>query len=58
MTFKEYVWFFKTSWSYTGGIKNLKSFIIGLPLATWRYRKSMILDSLDRYQGNPESDMQ
>ena len=40
MEFKEYIWFWKTSWSYMGGSR--MEFWTGLYRSTKEYRRSII----------------
>ncbi len=42
MTLSEYLWFWKTSWSYMGG--NRIEFWTGIIPVTYRYRKLVIED--------------
>ncbi len=47
MTAKEYLWFWKTSFSYMQGY-SLFYILIRLPAATFNYRKAIIQDKLNK----------
>ena len=48
MQIKDYIWFWKTSWSYMKGSR--REFWFGLIKATYNYRKAFIEDKKNGYK--------